>query len=102
MAFCRSSIDFSVTSNATGATRAESWPCITGPAANVHNTMSRHLKRMVGIVVLVVVGLIAIALLVRRFEPRFAFYPFAGENRTPEDFDVPFTSHTIETADGER
>ena len=57
---------------------------------------------MVGIVVLVVVGLIAIALLVRRFEPRFAFYPFAGENRTPEDFDVPFTSHTIETADGER
>ena len=43
-----------------------------------------------------------LALLVRQFEPRFAFYPFPGEDRTPGSFGLPFTAITIETADGER
>lgn len=51
---------------------------------------------------LVVVSLVALALLVRQFEPRFAFFPFPGEDRTPQSHGVPFTPLTIETADGER
>jgi fermentation-respiration switch protein FrsA (DUF1100 family) len=57
---------------------------------------------MLGIIVLVVAGVIGLALLVRAFEPRFAFFPFAGENRTPEHFGAKFSPLTIETADGER
>ena len=57
---------------------------------------------MIGIILLVLFGAVVLALLVRRFEPRFAFFPFPGENRTPAAFGVPFTSLTIDTADGER
>jgi uncharacterized protein len=57
---------------------------------------------MVGIIVLLVVSIVALALLVRHFESRFAFYPFAGETRTPADFGLPFTAHTVVTSDGER
>jgi pimeloyl-ACP methyl ester carboxylesterase len=52
--------------------------------------------------VLVVIGLVLLTWLVRRVEPRLAFYPFAGESRTPADFGLAFTPLTITTADGER
>jgi fermentation-respiration switch protein FrsA (DUF1100 family) len=52
--------------------------------------------------VLVVVSVLAVALVVRRFEAKFAFFPFAGENRTPAAFGVTFAPVTIHTADGER
>jgi fermentation-respiration switch protein FrsA (DUF1100 family) len=57
---------------------------------------------MLGIIVLVAVGFVALAWLVRVFEPRLAFFPFPGENRTPAEFGVPFTALTIHTADGEQ
>jgi fermentation-respiration switch protein FrsA (DUF1100 family) len=57
---------------------------------------------MVGIIVLVVVGVVGLAWFVRLVEPRLAFYPFAGENRTPAEFGLPFTPLTIATADGEQ
>jgi pimeloyl-ACP methyl ester carboxylesterase len=57
---------------------------------------------MLGIIVLVVLAVVGLALLVRQFEARFAFFPFAGETRTPGDFGLPFTELTIQTADGER
>ncbi len=46
-------------------------------------------------------GLALMLLLVRWFEPRFAFFPTRGESETPRDFGVPFESLTVETADGE-
>jgi uncharacterized protein len=57
---------------------------------------------MTGIIVLVVVVFVMVGLAVRRFEPRFAFYPFRGETATPVEAGVPFTRFTIPTADGER
>jgi len=39
---------------------------------------------------------------VRWLEPRFAFFPTAGETTTPSEFGVAFEPATIETADGER
>jgi fermentation-respiration switch protein FrsA (DUF1100 family) len=45
---------------------------------------------------------IALAAAVRWLEPRMAFFPFAGETETPQDFGVPFEAVTVETADGER
>jgi hypothetical protein len=70
--------------------------------ATAQSTMNKQLRRMTGIIVLVVVSIVGVALLVRRFEPRFAFFPFAGESRTPESFGMPYTALTIETSDGER
>jgi fermentation-respiration switch protein FrsA (DUF1100 family) len=70
--------------------------------ATTHNTISKQLKRMIGIIVLVVLAVLLMAFLVRQFEARFAFFPFAGETRTPEQFGVPYTPLTIETADGEK
>jgi len=54
------------------------------------------------IIVLFAVGLAAVVWLVRRAEPRFAFFPLAGEDVTPAHAGVEFVAHTIETADGER
>lgn len=51
---------------------------------------------------LLVVAVIVLALGVRQFEARLAFYPFRGETRTPEQLGVAFTPHTVDTADGER
>ena len=39
---------------------------------------------------------------VRWLEPRFAFFPSAGESTTPSEFGVPFTAATLTTSDGER
>ena len=47
-------------------------------------------------------GCMLLWLVVRRMEPRLAFFPTAGERETPQDFGVPFEAITIETADGER
>jgi fermentation-respiration switch protein FrsA (DUF1100 family) len=57
---------------------------------------------MTGIIVLLAVAVLVLALLVRQFEARLAFYPFAGETRTPQDDGVPYTALTIDTSDGER
>ena len=47
---------------------------------------------------LAVVGLIA---LVRAIEPRFAFFPSAGERLQPDDSGLTFEAVTLDTADGE-
>jgi fermentation-respiration switch protein FrsA (DUF1100 family) len=52
-----------------------------------------------GVLVLLVVGL---AGLVRLVEPRFAFFPLAGETVTPRDLGVAYDALTIPTRDGER
>jgi fermentation-respiration switch protein FrsA (DUF1100 family) len=57
---------------------------------------------MLKIIVLFVVLVAGLMWLVRRIEPRFAFFPFAGEDVTPRQLGVDFTPVTIETADGER
>jgi alpha-beta hydrolase superfamily lysophospholipase len=54
------------------------------------------------VVIALVVSLLALPLLVRWIEPRFAFFPFAGESETPRDFGVPFEAMTVGTHDGER
>ena len=59
----------------------------------------------IGWVVLVVVLPLAVAVaawLVRRAEPRLAFYPTAGEVITPQALGVEYTPLTIVTEDGER
>ena len=53
------------------------------------------------LLLLLVVGL-GLLLLVRWLEPRFAFFPSAGESTTPSEFGVPFTAMTLTTSDGER
>jgi fermentation-respiration switch protein FrsA (DUF1100 family) len=57
---------------------------------------------MLVIIVLFVVALAALALLVRALESRFAFFPWTGEDVTPQQSGVAYTAPTIETADGER
>lgn len=52
--------------------------------------------------VLVLVGLLVLAWLVRRAEPRLAFFPLPGEDDTPAAYGVPFTPIVVATADGER
>jgi fermentation-respiration switch protein FrsA (DUF1100 family) len=53
------------------------------------------------LVALVVAGIV-LAVAVRAFEPRFAFFPIRGESDTPADFGVPYESVTLTTDDGER
>ena len=48
------------------------------------------------------VVLVALVATVRWLEPRFAFFPRAGEDVTPHDFDVEFEPVSIPTTDGER
>ena len=52
------------------------------------------------VVIDVIIG--ALAILVRRIEPRIAFFPYAGESETPQLFGLPFDAVTIETTDGEK
>ena len=47
-------------------------------------------------------GAALLALLVRLAEPRFAFFPLAGESTTPDEFGIAFERATAVTADGER
>jgi uncharacterized protein len=53
------------------------------------------------LLLLLVVGL-GFLFVVRWLEPRFAFFPSAGESTTPSEFGVPFTAVTLTTADGEQ
>jgi uncharacterized protein len=53
-------------------------------------------------IVRVLIALAAVALLVRAFESRFAFFPAAGETATPRDFGVEYEALAVTTADGER
>jgi fermentation-respiration switch protein FrsA (DUF1100 family) len=49
-----------------------------------------------------VVAILALAILVRWLEPRMAFFPFPGEDETPQHAGIPFEAITIDTSDGER
>jgi uncharacterized protein len=48
-----------------------------------------------------VVAVAALAVFVRWLEPRFAFFPSAGETETPRHFGVDYEPVTIDTRDGE-
>jgi len=64
--------------------------------------MSKLLKRMLEMIVLLVVVAGGLTLGMRALEPRLAFFPLTGEDVTPAQEGMPFTPHTIQTADGER
>jgi len=51
--------------------------------------------------VTIVLGLVAVALLVRWMEPRIAFYPIRGESGTPRDYGVPFEPLDVVTPEGD-
>src|SRR5688572_30643276 len=53
-------------------------------------------------VVLLVVALVVLTWLVRRAEPRLAFFPLKGEDVTPSSLGIDYTPSTVETDDGER
>jgi uncharacterized protein len=58
--------------------------------------------RLVSIsLITLVVGIAALTVFVRWLEPRFAFFPSAGETETPRHFGVDYEPLTIDTADGE-
>lgn len=46
--------------------------------------------------------LVALTLAVRFLEPRFAFFPTAGESVTPREYGVDYTPVSLDTKDGER
>jgi fermentation-respiration switch protein FrsA (DUF1100 family) len=54
------------------------------------------------LLVVTIAALAAIAILVRAVEARFAFFPSAGEQQTPEDLGLTFEPATLTTSDGER
>ena len=54
------------------------------------------------LLVIAVVAVIALIGFVRLIEAGLAFFPSRGEDVTPSDFQVPFTAHTVTTADGEQ
>jgi fermentation-respiration switch protein FrsA (DUF1100 family) len=58
--------------------------------------------RMGQLVILALLAVATLAIFVRWAEPRLAFFPIAGEEATPADFGVPFSAHTLATADGEK
>jgi len=50
----------------------------------------------------VIAVLVALVTAVRWLEPRFAFFPSAGEDRTPRDFGIEYEAVSIATRDGEQ
>ena len=54
------------------------------------------------VIVTAVAAVVMLVALVRYLEPRFAFFPDAGESGTPAELGLAFESSTIATADGER
>lgn len=62
----------------------------------------RALGNWTGPVIVTLMTVAMLAVLVRLFESRLAFFPFAGEDVTPRAFGIEYTPLTIETADGER
>lgn len=62
-----------------------------------------HCSRMLAVsLVIVALGLAALALLVRAVEGRLAFYPLRGEDETPASFGVAYEAIDLTTSDGER
>jgi fermentation-respiration switch protein FrsA (DUF1100 family) len=57
---------------------------------------------MVNLLLTAVVALIVLVLAVRWFEPRFTFFPLAGEQDTPASLGMSFESVTLSTKDGEQ
>jgi uncharacterized protein len=53
-------------------------------------------------VAIAIAALLLLAWLVRRAEPRLAFFPFKGEDVTPRSVGVDYTPSTIVTSDGEK
>ena len=62
------------------------------------------MNRRTGLTLTVALGrlaaLVVLATRVRLIEPRFAFFPMAGESVTPRDFGVDYDSVTDRTRDG--
>src|SRR5687768_17541847 len=58
--------------------------------------------RVMATLIPILVAIAALALLVRWLEPRMAFFPFPGEDETPQHAGIPFEALTIHTSDGER
>jgi hypothetical protein len=54
------------------------------------------------LLVVTIAALAAIAILVRAVEARFAFFPSAGEQQTPDDLGLTFEPATLSTSDDER
>lgn len=61
-----------------------------------------NVRAMLMVLLAIAATLILLTILVRWLEPRMAFFPAAGEDMTPHDFNVPHRPLTIETRDGER
>ena len=64
--------------------------------------MNRRTRLMLTVLLLLPAALIVLTALVRLLEPRFAFFPTAGESVTPREFGVDYESVTVRTRDGER
>ncbi|MGH9174463.1 MAG: alpha/beta hydrolase, partial [Vicinamibacterales bacterium] len=62
----------------------------------------RSVTNWLGPVLMLVVALAVVTWFVRRIEPRLAFFPFAGEDVTPQSHGVEYVPDTITTEDGER
>ena len=60
------------------------------------------LRSLVAVALSVTAVLVALVVIVRWLEPRFAFFPSVGEGVTPHDFGVEFEPVSISTRDGER
>jgi fermentation-respiration switch protein FrsA (DUF1100 family) len=60
------------------------------------------LRALVAVALSVTAVLVALVVIVRWLEPRFAFFPRAGEDATPRDFGIEFEPVSISTRDGER
>jgi uncharacterized protein len=54
------------------------------------------------LLIAILIAGIALAVFVRWLEPRFAFFPTAGESPTPAELGVPFEAVTLTTNDGEQ
>jgi fermentation-respiration switch protein FrsA (DUF1100 family) len=59
------------------------------------------MARMPKYVLIALVAALALWLLVRWLEPRLAFFPTAGEDRTPAALAIPFQAASLRTQDGE-
>ena len=57
---------------------------------------------MARLLVAVLLGAVALVIVVRLLQPRFAFFPFSGETTTPREFGVDYEALTFTTRDGER
>lgn len=60
------------------------------------------MRTAAALLIVVAVALGLVTLFVRFAEPHLAFFPTAGEDRTPKTFGIEFTAHAVSTADGER